>query len=142
MKNFFSIALTSLILISGMHLAVAKHYCHGEFAAMKITFIGDNATCGMEDGIEASKVFDNQMTDVVTAKCCSNESTLMGVDQNYNPSYQEFSSLRSLPLFAYVPSELIYSFQNSSVYSYKNIIPPDNVPAGAKSPADICVFRI
>jgi len=142
MKKIFSIAVTSLILISGMHLAVAKHYCHGELAAMKITFIGENASCGMEDGIEAGKTLDNNMTDVITAKCCSNESTFMGVDQNYDPSYQEFSSLRSLPLFAYVPLELIYSFQNSSVYNYKNIIPPDNVPAGAKGPADICVFRI
>lgn len=142
MKNFFSIAVTSLILISGMHLAVAKHYCHGELAAMNITFIGENASCGMEDGIEASRNIDSHMIDVITAKCCSNESLLMGVDQNYNPSYQEFSSLRSLPLFAYVPLELIYSFQNSSVYNYKNIIPPENVPAGAKGPADICVFRI
>jgi hypothetical protein len=142
MKNFFSIAVTSLILISGMHMAVAKHYCHGELAAMKITFTGEKATCGMEDGVEAGKPFDNKAVDLITAKCCSNESLLMGVDQNYNPSYQEFSSLRSLPLFAYVPLELIYSFQNSSVYNYKNIIPPENVPAGAKGPADICVFRI
>lgn len=141
MKNFFSIAVTSLILISGMHLAVAEHYCHGELAAMKITFIGENASCGMESGMEDGKT-SNTHVDVITEKCCSNESTLMGVDPNYNPSYQEFSSLRSLPLFAYVPLELIYSFQNSSVYNYKNIIPPDNVTAGAKSPADICVFRI
>jgi hypothetical protein len=142
MKKFFSIAVTTLILISGMHLAVAKHYCHGELATMRITFIGDNATCGMEGETAANIECDSHLVDVITAKCCSNESTLMGVDQNYDPSYQEFSSLKTLPLFAYVPLELIYSFQNSSAYNYKNIVPPDNVLAGAKSPADICVFRI
>ena len=138
MKKIFSIAVTTIILISGMHLAVAKHYCQGELAAMRITLIGENATCGMEE----STAFDSHVIDGFSAKCCSNESTPMGVDQNYDSFHQEFNTLRSLSLFTYVPSELVFSIQNSSIYNFKSIIPPDNVLAGPKGPADICVFRI
>ena len=48
MKKIVSAFLALLLLISGMHLSVASHYCGGMLAQVKWSFDKELATCGME----------------------------------------------------------------------------------------------
>ena len=47
MKKLFSILFAAIVLVSGMHLSVATHFCGGEISQVKLSFTHENATCGM-----------------------------------------------------------------------------------------------
>ena len=140
MKRILSILFASLILVSGMHLSFATHFCERKFAASKISFSEQKADCGMETGTsECPSHSKNQ----VTSNCCKNLVTVYSFDKNYNPSTFEFKqfTLNIFQVFL-VPITIGNLIASSSLSTNSNITPPSVLQASAVSLASICVFRI
>jgi hypothetical protein len=138
MKKFFSILIAFLILLTGTHLSVATHICAGKVAAVKWSFSGENATCGMTD--YQQKCPANKSID---SNCCKNEIAMYSVDNNYTPSiYQNKEVAKNLFQVLYAPVSLSLNSLTTESFLYTNISPPDHLLTSAVSLADICIFRI
>lgn len=68
-----------------MNLTVASHICGGEVAAVKWSFFGEKATCGMEDANS-----DCPVHGVMPSGCCQNITAEFSVDENYFPTVSNF----------------------------------------------------
>lgn len=138
MKNILTILLASFILLSGMHLSVARHICGGEVADVKISFSEAKASCGMEGN-------DNALTaqSGIASNCCHNDLSVLTVDDYFSSTSLEIQEVSPpvLQLF-YLP--LIQSFYSlvPTFQAYTDVRPPDNVLANAVSLPKICVFLI
>lgn len=87
MRKLLSILFAIVIILSGMNMTVDAHICGGEVAAVKLSFIQEKATCGMEvmnTIIPDDKKFEKK-------RCCKDEMSLLTIDDNYNPSTLEIS---------------------------------------------------
>lgn len=138
MKKVFSILFASIVLLSGMHLTVASHICCGELAAVKYSFTGEKATCGMEDHQGPYSANGEVKSD-----CCKNNVASCTADSNYFPSSQEVIDHLSLtaPIFA----SLIYNFVPADVLSkaYHSMVgPPVLNSSNSVDQRIICVFII
>lgn len=139
MKKTLSILFASLILISGMHLTMATHFCGGVFAASKISFSGELASCGMESSKEACPIHGNR----IHSDCCKDNVLTYSVDNNFSPSSPIIVDLlKSISQTLFIPINISYrSF--STIHSLSsNVIPPGELMANSVSLVDICVFRI
>jgi len=139
MKKLLSISFALLILLSGMNLSVATHYCGDELAASKFSFSGKLATCGMEGENEqhstTGKHFENQ--------CCNNEVSVLAVDHNYSPSFFAFKSFANQLLQVFIVPESIQIHSLTAVNLYStDTSPPGNLLVHAVSLPKICVFLI
>ena len=138
MKNILTILLASFILLSGMHLSIAKHFCDGEVADVKISFSGVKATCGMENNERTCSLHE-----VVTSSCCTNDLSVFTVDNYFSSSTLQVKEI-SQPVYQifFLPLiQLLYSLV-PDFQAYTDVSPPDNLFANAVSLPKICVFRI
>jgi hypothetical protein len=136
MKKLFSILFAALILLSGMHLSLASHYCGGELAAVKWSLDDEKASCGMP--------MDHQtFPNGYNAECCQDQIAFYAVDNNYNPSTFKLNqpSSQLLQVF-YIPETIRFQFSNTRSSVNATIQPPGKFIASAVSLPDICVFRI
>ncbi len=138
MKKEFSIFITALILVSGMHLSMASHLCQGEVVAVKWSFAGKLAGCGMEVPEKSCPIHEG-----IARNCCQNIIAYLTVDNNYFPSTLQVED----PARKHVKvSALSVSVLSTSliypVSSYANVSPPRKSIANEVSLACICVFRI
>ena len=138
MKKASSILFAVLIVLSGMHLSIAAHYCGGELSAVKWSFSSKIATCGMETSVN-----DCASHGIISSNCCHNKVSVYSVDKNYNPSTLQINTYteKLLQIFE-VPASL--SFQSLSLTNQlsANVSPPGQYLTSAVSLADICTFRI
>jgi hypothetical protein len=136
MKKLFSISFAFLILLSGVNLSIATHFCGGEVAAVKWSLSGENATCGMEDSDQTSPVGIN-------SNCCHNLVVFYTVDNNYSPSSLQINEVtKTLSQVFYIPVNIsFHSFIPSASFS-NNALPPGNLLTSNVSRAHICIFRI
>ena len=139
MKKLFSILFAALILLSGMHLSLATHYCGGEVSAVKLSFVHQKATCGMcaeEESTKTDKTVGNE-------SCCKDEMSFYAVDNNYSPSTLQINHTANELLQVFeVPKTIGIQFLHTNSTSNTNVQPPGNYIASAVSLHDICVFRI
>lgn len=136
MKNTFAILFAALILLSGMHPSISTHFCCGNIAAVKWSFSGENATCGM---VESD---DTHSGTILKALCCENEKAVYATDDNYSPTSFHFNftpDVATLFLIAY--KVLITEANQSSTYFYTGS-PPGDLEAGSLSLSGLCTFRI
>ena len=138
MKRILSIFFALIILVSGMHLSVPTHFCGGEVAAVKWSFTGEKATCGMESDEQSTSSKEE-----IASNCCKNEISVLAVDNNYNPSSIQIKEITKNLLQVFnVPVNIAFQSYTAST-SYSAIIsPPDNLLASAVSLPNICTFRI
>jgi len=138
MKKLFSILFAALILLSGMHLSLATHYCGGEVSAVKVSFTHQKASCGMctEEATSTDKSVTNE-------SCCKDEMSFYAVDNNYSPSTLQInhSANQLLQVFD-IPKTIGIQFIHTNSATNTNVQPPGNYIASAVSLPDICVFRI
>jgi hypothetical protein len=139
MRKIFSILFPVIILVAGMHVTVATHFCGGKIAATRVSFSGRLASCGMASD---SKTNTSPAANY-TAHCCDNIISQYAVDNNYIPA--EFHAKEIIPHLLhdfYVPA--VFSFKHKYPFSFNftNTGPPSSFSANAVSMADICVFRI
>ena len=138
MKKAFAILFASLVLISGMHLSVASHFCCGELAAVKCSFTGEKATCGMED-----HQTNCPSNGVIQSNCCKNQVATCKSDNNYFPTSTEAKEIKSvaapvinaLPIFLHTLPVLTETY-------YSMVGPPVLSPFNAVDRSFICVFII
>jgi hypothetical protein len=139
MKKVFSIAFAVIILLTGMHMSVATHFCGGEVAAVKWSFSGKIATCGMK----SFAVVNHPGHKSISSNCCHNKVTFFKVDDNYNSSNFQFKDLsKNIIKVLFIPIQ--FSDQTSS--ETKPLLtffsPPHNYLVTEVSLPDICIFRI
>lgn len=139
MKKLFSILFAVLILLSGMHLSLASHYCGGELAAVKWSLNDAKASCGMEKTSSACPTEKN----ITAESCCKDEMSFYAVDSNYNPSTLQINHTANQLLQVFdIPKAIGIHFNHTNSTSNTNVQPPGNFIASAVSLPDICVFRI
>jgi hypothetical protein len=139
MKRILSILFASLILVSGMHLSFATHYCGGKEAASKISFSEQKASCGMETGHDKCPIHSKNQVD---NDCCKDVVSVYSIEKNYSPTTFEFKQFSLNGLHVFIVPASIESLAESSSLLYTNASPPDNLKASEVSLASICVFRI
>lgn len=138
MKKSLSIFIAFFILISGMHLSMATHFCGGEVAAVKWSFSREIATCGME---ESPKKATRQET--LSSNCCRDILTVYAVDTNY-----PFSKIISEKVFQsishvfFVPENRLFVLTRYPFPIHTNVYPPGFFQVNNVHLPDICVFRI
>ena len=139
MKKFVSILFALFILLAGMHLTVATHFCGEKIAATRVSFTGHLASCGMESD---SKINPSSETNFA-AHCCDNEISVYAVDNNYTPTeFHGKEIIQNLLHEFYLPAVFSYEHQYISSLNLTNASPPCDFSANAVNMADICVFRI
>lgn len=80
-----------LILLSGTHFSMASHTCGGSLAAIRLSFDGALAGCGMEqDHLPPSK------TPVLESDCCHDQLSRIGTDETISTDIQILQELPSL----------------------------------------------
>lgn len=139
MKKILSIIFALLILLSGMHLSLATHFCGGEIAAVKWSVSGEIASCGMENQNQSCPI----QNAVSSKSCCQDEVAIYSVDNNYNPSTFELKKVAShiIQVF-YIPVNLLFNFSSASSSLLAYISPHNKLQISLVSLPDICVFRI
>ncbi len=139
MKRGFSIVMAVLVLLTGLHLSVASHFCHGKLAAVKISITAEKATCGMENEDESTSPSGK----FFKTHCCVNELATLTVDSSYSPSTSvsiDFT-YKIVPVFATPVLEVDHELAFSQ-YSHPILSPPGIFRKNAVDLTDICVFRI
>ena len=74
-----------------LHFSVARHYCHGEMVASKVSLSGALATCGMEDNEGDCRHGHNE--DLFDSHCCDDVVTSYFLDNTYTPATKAKSGL-------------------------------------------------
>lgn len=139
MKKLISISFAFLILLSGMHLTIATHFCGGELAATKVSFSGELASCGMEEATNQCTSPDKHLA----ASCCKNEVSALSVDHNYAPTFS-FLKVFSQPVLQVFTVPVSFQVLSLTALNFINtdVNPPGLFLASAVSLPKICVFRI
>ena len=122
-----------------MHFTIATHYCGGELAASKGSFSGELASCGMEDPDDKCATKGNHFD----SNCCRNKVSAFSVDNNFAPSFAEFTSFAQHILQVYiVPAHIkVHSLTTINLID-TSVRPPSNFLLHAVSLPKICVFLI
>ena len=127
-----------LILLSGMNFTISIHTCGMKVEAVKWSFTGKKASCGMESDKEscpAQKGFSEN--------CCKDKTTIYTVDNNYKPSdYQNNKvSIKYIQIFS-IPLSTLFNSYNTFFSNNSNVIPPNIALTSSVYLPEICVFRI
>ncbi|MDD4970984.1 MAG: hypothetical protein PHT07_16270 [Paludibacter sp.] len=139
MKKLFSILFAGMILLSGMHLSIASHFCGGELAAVKWSVLDEKAGCGME----MVKPVNSVNKTIEAENCCKDEMSFYALDNNYNPSTTQLNPpVNQLLQVFYIPTTLNIQFLNTNHSTNTNVQPPGQFLASAVKLPDICVFLI
>ncbi len=138
MRKSLSILLLLVIVLTGMHLSVASHYCGGKVAAVKWSFSGRLATCGMEGEKE-----NRQSGYDFNTGCCHNEISYFTVDNDYNPTtFQVNVVSREISQLVSLPANIGLKISVPTTNLSKDISPPVNMLASSVNLTDLCIFRI
>ncbi len=138
MKKLISISFALLILLSGMHLSIATHFCGGKVEAMNLSFTGVKATCEMENTNQNCPIHNG-----ISSNCCRNEISYLTVDNNYITSSLKVKDLiKSLKQVYNLPVNLSFNSFDTSNSNQNNVFPPGFSLTRAVSLAKICIFRI
>jgi hypothetical protein len=138
MKKVASILFAFIILLAGMHITVATHYCGGVAAASKVSFSGKLASCGMED----SENTCSKPVNGLNSRCCNDEVSVYSTDNTFAPAFPivKIFAQKILHVF-HIPASSQYHPISSSLSLFTSASPPDILLTSAVSLAGICVFR-
>lgn len=138
MKKLLSISFAFFILLSGMHLSIATHICGGQVAAVKWSFSGEKATCGMEGAKQLCPAHNG-----IASNCCHNKLSVYTTDNNYNPSSFQIKEV-TISLLQVFDVPVSFSINSTiAANSLRNNVVPRNIAlTSAVSLEEICIFRI
>ena len=138
MKKLLSISFALLILLSGMHISIATHYCGVKISATKLSVSGELASCGMEGFVEKCSL----PVKLKGVNCCKDKLTAFVVDSNYTPTFSEIKALSQNLLQVFIlPAFLTNHSQTTFNLFCTNVSPPGHFQVSDVSLPDICVFR-
>ncbi len=82
-----------------MHINIANHYCGSVNAAFtKVSFTGELASCGMEGCDDKIAAPGNHLEE----PCCDDNVSVLAVDNNYAPSFTNFTAFAQQILQVYI----------------------------------------
>ena len=138
MKKIVSAFLALLLLISGMQLSVASHYCGGTLAQVKWSFNKELASCGMEGELgTASKGM------ILEQPCCQDELSTYTTDGNYQFQSLELKKCVQQVIACFTaPVSLLFKSQEPVDYLYTRVFPPGIILPNQVLQENICVFLI
>lgn len=137
MKRTLSLTLVLLLLVSGMHLSVASHYCGGELAQVKWSFNHALAGCGMEGEHDAAQGI------TLEQPCCQDQLSTYTTDSQYQIQALTFKKFTpQLVAFFTIPIRLAFKSQQPADYFHTHVFPPGIVTPTQVFQEDICVFLI
>jgi hypothetical protein len=138
MRKILNIGLSIILILCGMHFTIATHYCHGEIAAMKLSFTGRSTSCGTD----MDYMKDSPSGTVLTKHCCDNEFAVYKVDSYYSFSENQ-NKIKPLnnSWFNFIPVRLLIQSVTNFSHHNPNISPPGNYNANAVDITAIRVFR-
>jgi hypothetical protein len=137
MKKVLRIMVAGIMLFSGMHLSLDRHYCGGKLVNTRLSFTGKRASCGMEKTGYACEINYG-----FNRKCCEDKASFLGSDSEYLPedaqvNYQPGSKTLTGDLFAYSFQGLVNNGNHDQW-----VMPPGITCMPGKSHTELCVFRI
>lgn len=123
MKKAFSIAITLLLFLSGMHFTIASHYCGGNLAATKATFSHEKGACGME-----MNCVTQQGSAAFNQDCCHDNFSSINTDDNYAPSVLKplQPQFHLIQLF-YIPEKIRLLSLSNAITHNTNVFPPGDL---------------
>ena len=116
MKQFTSILLTLLLLISNTGITYAQHFCGGHQMIAKVTIGQERLSCGMA----AVKDLCDESHKSDTHSCCNNQFTQVEFDDTVEQPLIEFQIIPLLKVInkAFIPDGFeIRKLQKQVVYS-------------------------
>ena len=139
MKKLFSISFSVLLVLAGLHMTFATHYCKGTLVDTKISLTGEVAGCGMESNDTNSSNPNGQ----IESACCRDEIYMYSVENTYSPSFTESFEIpvKNIPLSLFTFILPIYT-ENERNTLISSFIPPGKLPDSSVNRTEICVFRI
>lgn len=138
MKKAISISLIILTLAAMVQVTVATHYCGGEIAGTKISFSGEIASCGMEDGETSLPCQDIYLT----THCCENVIHNYSITSNYFPSFSGSPLTYQPPSPYYIIPGVPALSSSSSLRTYSDKSPPGDISYSSVDLSEICILRI
>jgi len=123
-----------------MHITIATHHCgSADETFEKVSVTGELASCGMEG------LVDECSSPGIHLKkhCCDDKVSALAVDQNYAPSFSNFTTFAQHILQVYIipVSSEVHSLTSINLIS-TSVSPPDNFLVHTVSLPKICVFLI
>jgi len=137
MKKILPPFLALLLLVSGMHLSVASHYCGGTLAQVKWSFDRELATCGMKGEQNPQKGI------VLEQPCCMDVLSTYTTDGQYQ--FQSLELKKSTPQVIAsftAPLSMLFKSQEPAYFNYTHVFPPGKVLPSQVLQENICVFLI
>ena len=116
MKQFTSILLTLLLLISNSGITYAQHFCGGHQMIAKVTIGQERLSCGMA----AVKDLCDESHKSDTHSCCNNQYTQVEFDDTVEQPLIEFQIIPLLEVInkAFIPDGFeIRKLQKQVVYT-------------------------
>jgi hypothetical protein len=139
MRKGVAILFVLVMMLSGVHVTIATHFCDGKVADTKVSLFGKLASCGMENTTEK---FPFQR-DFLASHCCDNQVTIIGIVNNFTPPVSIFTeNTQNFQNIYYLPVSQLFDSNTISKYFYTSISPPGRFAFSSVSLDDICVFRI
>ena len=140
MKKILSISFAFLIALSVMHITIATHHCCScNVTTEKVSINGELASCGMEGTDDKCSLPGKHFS----THCCDDKVSVLAVDNNYYPSFSEFTAFAQHVLQVYIiPVSIeVHSLTTLNLASM-DVSPPTNFLIHAVSLPKICVFLI
>jgi hypothetical protein len=139
MKRAASILFVLVLLLSGLHITVAKHFCGGNFVASKISLSGSLASCGMENSDGICPVALTR----IASHCCDDKVNVVGTIGIYTGPLllsQDYHPEKLNDLYNTAICQLYSSIHPKQPYT--NYHPPGIFNTKQVKLENICVFRI
>ncbi|HET9571618.1 MAG TPA: hypothetical protein VFP20_09460 [Bacteroidales bacterium] len=137
MKKILTSMLAMLLLLSGMHLSVASHYCGGTLAKVEWSFNRELASCGMEGEHHALQGI------TIEQPCCQDELATYTTDGQYQIQSFELNKFSPQVIAQFAePIGLHFKSQSPVDFRYTHVFPPGEVLSSQVLQENICVFII
>lgn len=138
MKKVSAIFSILVILVAGMHLTLDVHHCSGHIAAMKLSFTGALASCGME---KEGQLYSAQ--GISAFDCCQDNLTQLNTDKIFMPANFVVKEVKmQVARVLELPSALVNYLVPPIQEQYANTGPPGNPLYSLVRLPEICIFRI
>jgi len=137
MKKILTPFIALLLLVSGMHLSVASHYCGGTLAQVKWSFNHELASCGMEGEHDAHQGI------TIEQPCCQDQLSTYTTDGQYQFQSLELKKFTPQVIACFTaPISLLFKSQKPVDHLYSHVFPPGIVLPTQVVQENICVFLI
>jgi hypothetical protein len=139
MKRIVAIPLLFLILISGIRVQIASHYCGGNYIGSKVSLNGEKASCGMEP-----QNSNHSSESLIKRHCCEDVITSLSISTNFVPSTAvpaQFSGQETIPISLF-HSELFAGREAGLSLMAGILSPPGALNRTGIEQQVLCIFRI